>query len=199
MTSKHYSFSQLAMAAACGEQYRLKYVEGLADDITNVPAVAGSAFHQAVAEEEVRNFLTKSPATESNLIALTRMHAKKEALKYGGPYSLEFFGKQTYDWWMKTKVPILAANYTAVRDRQIELGWKIWGENGDIGVELECHVDFNDQQFLGYIDLVLVDPQGNIVLVDLKTGAAKESHAIQLHQYEAAFYEKTGIQAQYVS
>lgn len=204
----HLSFSQLKVAAECGEEYRLKYVEGFEDDQENVPALVGSAFHAAAQEAEIGWNLTHgTPVSGSEIFeyrieleqltrqAITRLMrekglAEKDLLVYGG---------QTLTKYRTEQVPKMVENYMEQRQLEVASNKFQWAikDSAALSTEVPCEVSIDDQLFVAHVDQVFHDSQGRVVIRDLKTGKPRAGHAVQLELYRLALFLQTGIQADY--
>jgi hypothetical protein len=82
-------------------------------------------------------------------------------------------------------------------DWRTDTGWQVLDlpEHDLVGVELPVEVDLGGMPVKGYIDRVFVTPAGEVVIVDLKTGARKPDSALQLGFYRAALIEQYDLTA----
>lgn len=65
-------------------------------------------------------------------------------------------------------------------------GWMFASFDGTIGIELAVDVKFGEVPVRGYIDVLMVDPDGQLICVDHKTGARAPEDHLQLALYACA-------------
>lgn len=199
----HLSFSQLALVSRCGEAYRRKYVEGHPVGPMSLPGLVGTAFHGAAVTFETTAFLNQWWGDMSGERTLVLANEAKDQLRAILDEAdldrdeIVYFGNQNLTWWLTEGLNRMAGVYTTFRESEHEAGWRLYGDHPLDALELECSINVAGVPFLGYIDAVMVDPDGNVVIRDLKTGASKEEHALQLEAYRVAFERSTGISADY--
>lgn len=178
----HASVSQLSLAASCGEAYRRRYIEG-EKDASGLPAEAGTAVHTAV--EVWESSFLDAPYSTLPASAGREIHelAKQSLRDVPGLRELRYYGKQDADWWFTEGLKVRVDNYLAYRADELDAGWTWERGLGASPFELELDVSFADRDFKGFIDQVLLDPRGRIVIRDLKCGREKPWHAMQLEFY----------------
>ena len=204
---EHLSFSQLELAANCGEAYRRRYVEGERGlDAMNVPALVGSAFHLSTQEFEVANDLQDDGGQgfewgkHANKALST---VTKDSVRYlideGGIDTDELihYGKQDLGYFLREGIPKLSRNYLARRQYEVEELGFTWAFSPEESIEIECRLEIAGHPFVAYIDQVFTDSQGRTVIRDLKTGKPKKSHVMQLEQYRLALKRAYGVEADY--
>ena len=202
----HISFSQMELAAQCGEAYRRKYIEGHPADSTNLPAMAGTAFHRAVQRWETAMYRQPQllhddfpwPDHVDVLEVMTKKALLDELDQFPGePEEVPYFGKQDLQHWRKEKLRGLAATYLDYRQLETSRGWHWVGAGPEEMLEVEVRALIGGHEFLGFIDMLFIDSSGRLVIRDLKTGEAKAFHAMQLEQYRLALKRATGVEADY--
>jgi len=92
-------------------------------------------------------------------------------------------------WWDKNGVEMVA-NYIRFREYG---GWQVAMINGEPAVEIELQVPVGDTFIKMAIDRVMVDPQGNYCIVDLKTGRRVPESTLQLGFYRYGLKKVYGI------
>lgn len=204
--AEHVSFSQVQLAAQCGEAYRRKYVEGEVVISENLPGMAGSAFHKAVEQWEgsmFRNEKLRDPdfPWPEHVEMLTIM-TKRVLLDLieefpGEPEEITTYGKQDLHHWQTEKIEGLAQTYLDYRQLEMERGWDWFGDSPEEMLEVEVRAEIGGFPFLAYIDMIYFDSQGRLVIRDLKTGEAKNYHTMQVEQYRLAVARTLGIEADY--
>lgn len=76
--------------------------------------------------------------------------------------------------------------------------WKIWEvQPGLPAIELSLNPVWNDIPVQMHIDRVMVTPEGELVVLDLKTGSSKPKSNLQLAFYAAGMEEILGVRPQY--
>lgn len=190
MTVAHASYSSVDSWLQCGEKYRLTRIVGVLED----PAwwsVGGSAVHRATEwwdlgmheELSVPDLFLKAFSEETQ-----RQASATDTL----PLTWRSSRNQDGEWW-KANGPAMVQSYIDWRD---ETGWQIIDlDDGTPGVEVPFEVTLADIPVKGYIDRVFVTPPGEVVIVDLKTGARKPASSLQLGYYRAALMMQYGVTA----
>lgn len=196
------SYSSLSAYAECGERWRLERGYKLSSR-SWFATVAGSAIHEITEAHDLveigRRTGSDVPSfkpTFDRLLAEQRergieVQASGKKLKNvgtgGGP------DKKNYDWWLHFG-PIFVEKWLSWKGNN---NWKIAiMPDGSAGIEVAVNSPMANENFLGYIDRVYITPQGDVVIVDLKTGAAPMS-ALQLGSYSVALWRTYGVRAEW--
>lgn len=207
--SDHISYSALSTYTDCGHKYYLTRVKNLPE----TPAwylVGGSAVHEAselfdkefpstFTDEDVARFNPTQTFSETWARALERQIESTgvgvEGFRAGGRVSKAWPEKENSDWWMYHG-PLMVKNWIDWRKGS---GWSIWEpQEGLFAVELGLDYSVSDETYVKmFIDRVMVTPSGEIVVMDLKTGARTPSSDLQLAVYAAGLEDKFGIRPQY--
>ncbi|MCX2949952.1 PD-(D/E)XK nuclease family protein [Lentzea sp. NEAU-D7] len=195
------SYSSLSSYSECGERWRLERGHKL-NGSTWYATVAGSAVHtitEAHDLNEVGRRVGEIPSfkeTFDSLLAKERKNGVEvkpsgKKLKNIGPTGGP--NKKDYEWWL-VYGPIYVEKWLAWKAAS---DWKIAIlPDGSVGIEVMVNEDIADESFLGYIDRVYITPDGQVVIVDLKTGAVPLS-SVQLGSYRVALWRKYGIDAEW--
>lgn len=97
---------------------------------------------------------------------------------------------ENLDWWNK-EGPELAANWMRFREHS---PWQIWiTPDGIPAIELEMHVEVNDVMVKMVLDRVMVNDQGELIIVDLKTGRRTPQSTLQLGFYRYGLWKTFDI------
>lgn len=199
----HLSYSAVDSLASCGERFRLERVV----QVEQEPAwwfIGGSAFHTAT------EIIDMSPYAEGDMIELDALPslwdtvldaAVAEAvpdgdvsvIRAGGRATKEWPNKENLDWWRQHGLEMLNTywnnNIAIARE-----GWDLWEVTpGSPAVELVFNVPIGDVLVKGAIDRVYINPDGEMVITDIKTGSRKPESAMQLGVYAVAIEYMTGV------
>lgn len=98
--------------------------------------------------------------------------------------------KEDGDWWQVNGEKMFD-NW--VNWRNGANGWVLWEHNGIPAIELGLNPIWNDVPVQMHIDRVMVNPDGELVVVDIKTGARTPTSDLQLAFYAAGLEEMLGI------
>jgi hypothetical protein len=94
------------------------------------------------------------------------------------------------EWWDKAG-PEYIANWMRFREHS---AWQIWTTpDGVPAIEIEMHVDVNGVIVKMILDRVMVNDQGELIIVDLKTGKRTPEATLQLGFYRYGLWKKYGI------
>lgn len=94
-------------------------------------------------------------------------------------------------WW-RANGPGMVDNWIKWRSAS---GWRVWTTpTGEPAIELSQEfVTPAGRQVKGFIDRVFITPTGELVIVDLKSGARSPESDLQLAFYRYCLYNTTGI------
>lgn len=94
-------------------------------------------------------------------------------------------------WWRENG-PGMVDNWIRWRSKS---GWRVWTTpGGDPAIELSQEfVTPSGKNIKGYIDRVFVTPEGELVIVDLKSGARTPESDLQLAFYRYCLYHTVGV------
>ncbi len=192
----HRSVSQYQGFAECGERYRLERVVR----VPQAPAVwfpGGTAFHE-VAERIVRDDwageLQSDEAYRDLYLAIFKGLLDDESRKTG--VKVEDFrtgGRASKAWpngndrsWYESEGPAMVDKFL---HWYRESGWRIAAlPGGDPAVEVRFNVNIGGVLVTGSVDAVYVNPDGELVAVDYKSGATTPTSKLQLATYAYALH-----------
>ena len=194
----HGSYSSLSSYLDCGWRYYLERVQKIPEN----PAwyfIGGSAVHAAT-EAHDRGVLDAAEklfhdAFERELAErMATTDVPEELWIAGGKATKEFPEKHNRAWWL-AKGPAMVQGWIDWRQRS---GWQIWSptEEANLGVELALMVNLGDVPVKMFIDRVMVTPDGQLVVVDIKTGMTEPESATQLGLYACGLELTFGIRPQ---
>lgn len=194
------SWSSVSSYAECG--YRWLLDRRLASEETQwLNTLGGSTLHE-VTEIEDRVRLGEDlaiPTFEEHLVKLISESPAGARIKVSGNkrVKLQFSGgpnKQDMEWWL-TYGPQMVEQW---RHFQEETGWAIATmPDGTPGIELDFEIEISGVPVRGSIDRVMLTPEGEIVIVDIKGG--RTSAVMQLGTYALAVDEVYGLEADWAT
>lgn len=187
----HLSYSALNTLTSCGERYRLQ--RGL--KISGVPSwaqVGGSAVHSMTEEYD------RDPGEPCDFETHLHMAVNDQEERSGFPSSefratgrasKQYPNKEDRAWWLENG-PIFVNNWVTWRQNS---PWDLLVHEGTPAIEVEILLsDLGGVPNKMYVDRVFVTPDGELVVLDLKTGARKPP-PFQLGQYKVGLEEGIGI------
>jgi hypothetical protein len=177
---KHISYSSLSTWQECGWKYYLTKVED-AQEAHAVWFTGGTAVHKAT---ELWDLQTPGDIPNAEMLWNKVWYdqvAEDEGL-HGDMSTWQFAKREDMSWWYGEGIWML--------DKWIEFR-KNWNVYEDF-VEKEYEIDIDNATVKMAIDRVMVDFEGNRVLLDIKTGASSQRHPLQLAVYAWAL-EKQGV------
>lgn len=192
------SYSSLSSYAECGMRWKLERGYGL-NRSTWFATVAGNTIHEITEYIDLKDlglFDGEIPSfkevfdrrlereREKGIEVKPSGRVLKEIGKAGGP------NKKDYAWWLLYGPGMVKAWV----DWKAKRGWTLAMLPEGPGVEVRIEQDMGGKPFLGFIDRVFVTEDGEIVLVDLKSGN-QPAGTLQLGNYRVGFYRQTGLMA----
>ena len=201
---EHLGFSQMNLAAACGEAYRRRYVEGEDPSVLNVPALCGSGLHEAIHlyETVYQSEINRPGFTVEEAHAKTLTGLAKDSVRQIlsendiDSETLVYYGKQDLPFYFREKIPKMAESYLVWRE--YEAGRTRWvSGHAQDSCEVHCRLEIAGHPFESTIDQVFYDPHDRLVIRDIKTGKAKPEHAMQIEQYRVSLARGHGLAADY--
>lgn len=195
----HLSYSSLDTFTQCGEKFRLSRIHRMPEE-QSWWLVGGSAFHKAT---EVLDLNPTSTDYEALFgMAWDEEVAKldlKQPVRAGGRATKEFPNKEDDKWWL-AQGPRMVQQYHQWRQ---DTGWHLYDMAGTPAVEWQFTLTLPNPiaapdaspelVVLGYIDRVFVTPDGEVIVVDLKTGSKEPASTTQLGVYAAALRQRGGV------
>lgn len=185
----HTSYSQITSWLHCGEQYRLTRVAG-APEWPSWWLAGGKAVHTTTEVYDLsepwdqRDFDVDVEFAKAWANEPTRHTAGR--FKDAEPRSSR---NQDEAWWLDNGPKMVHA---WIEWRKTS-GYQIAVINDTLAVELAVTATIAGTEVKGFIDRVMVDPQGNLMIVDLKTGARTPDSGLQLGVYRVMLQQTLGI------
>lgn len=198
LTGRGYlSYSAMSSYLECGNRFALERVY----NAPQTPAwwfLAGDAFHKATEDFDHADEFEPDQAEAHWHARWAEAMAEVEdpkALKAGGRKSAQWPDKENGDYWTATG-PSLMRLYAKWKQDVFEEGWQ-WLALPDGKPAIEVPVQFEAEDVLvkGYIDRVMVDPNGQVVVMDLKTGSREPASSLQLGVYALGLQRNLDIAA----
>lgn len=198
LTGKNYlSYSSLSTYVRCSEQYKLERVM----DAPRLDAwwfVGGKVVHSAT--EMLDKGESDDPIAAFNeqwelaLNDLTERDVDLTTMPAGGRASKAWPNREDHAWWAHNGPPMVV-NYHQWRKGIFAQGWQWFMVGDEPAIEVPIEIDFADQQILvkGFIDRALVNPYGELVVMDLKSGSYTPDDALQLATYALGMEETYGV------
>lgn len=192
LTGRDYlSYSSMSSYLECGKRFELERVWKAPES----PAwyfVGGDAVHGAT------EMLDKGE-TDDVTYAWNTCWAKAEVQlpegvepRAGGRKSTAWPNKENRDWWLHHGPKMVQAWV----DWRSTSGYQFLEmPDGSPAVEVPVVFEFDEVLVKGYIDRVMVDPNGQVVVVDLKTGSREPASSLQLAVYALGLQRTSGITA----
>ncbi len=184
---KHISYSSFTTWQECGWKYYLQKVEGV-QEAHAVWFTGGSAVHKATEYFDLENPKITDVSLSSLYLDTVWNRAWFEQVKTdeeinGDMNTWQFAKREDMSWWYGEGRWML--------EKWAKFRSNNWGIYQDF-VEKEYEIEIDDATVKMAIDRVMVDFEGNRVLLDIKTGASSQRHPLQLAVYAWAL-EKQGV------
>lgn len=193
--SSHLSFSQVSLLRRCGEAYRLQRVWKV-PEVPSWAQVGGGAVHSQTEAQDLHTLGGDPPKDfafymeEATAAQSERSGVDPKDFKATGRATKANPDKEDRKWWLANG-PAMCQRWTNWR---AAAPLDIWiSETGVPGIEIEFKVRLGEADVLGYIDRVMVDHRtGQLVVIDLKSGARKVAGDGQLGIYKIGLWETFG-------
>ena len=196
LTGRNYlSYSGMSAWLDCGKRFELERVY-------NAPQtkawwfLGGDAVHAA--SEAIDKGETDDPtvawaqAWEKSLSEIE----PGETLKAGGRKSKDWPDKESQAWWEYYGPQFVASWQRWVQEKFNEgWSWLHYGPNDEPAIEVPVQFVTSEVTVKGYIDRVMVDPNGQVVVIDLKTGSREPASSLQLAIYSLGLQRNLGVTA----
>jgi putative RecB family exonuclease len=155
----HLSYSQVACYLSCPLQYRLKYLDKVEPAFNSAALAFGSAIHEAVAAFH-QSRLEADPLSSDQMLDVYRDQWRRAG-------QVKFFNGDSENTLLEKARQMLQVFHESA-DQNVQV----------IGVEEFFEIPLGGLPlFQGYIDLIEQSPDGEVILVDLKTASKKLSQS----------------------
>tara|TARA_R110002020_G_scaffold26085_3_gene84426 strand:- start:1621 stop:2418 length:798 start_codon:yes stop_codon:yes gene_type:complete len=170
----------------CGQRFELERVLGAPQDLAWW-FIGGNAVHTATEMLDKGEVLSPELAwNEAWREATNYLGADESAIRAGGRKSNEWPNKEDRSWW-EHHGPLFTQSWFDWMAHKRASGWSLLQVPiaGDpAAVEVAFTMTLSDEVIVkGYVDRVMVDPNGQVVVVDLKTGSRPPKSSLQLAVY----------------
>lgn len=198
MRSEHLSNSQLNSFLSCGKSFQLARIF----DAPRQPTVwlpAGVALHEVVHEINLHKsgLLPAFDIADRFREVFTAQILRQEESsgvanadwKRAGRLTKDKPNKEDVAWWMGDGASqcITYSNWLA------SSGWSLFSHENILLAEYETTAEFGGVEVKGFLDAVMVDPNGRLVVVDYKSGTRTPANKSQLGLYSAALRRTLGV------
>lgn len=209
----HLSFSQTSTFLSCGAKYRLERLEGHRGT-PNWASLGGSAVHGLT---EARDRLLWEHGVQSDPVTVDEFRTefekyivKEEELSGVGREHFRHTGRKSKDWPDKW-----GYDYWMVMGPQWVAGWESWCamtpwtiinpiyQDTNVSpffvssIEMEFELKLGTTKVRGAIDRVMEMPNGDLVVVDIKTSMRAPKSPEQLGLYACAVESVYGVRPKY--
>lgn len=122
---------------------------------------------------------------------IERSDSKPEEWRSGGRKTKQYPDKENADWWL-TNGPLMVERWIAWRNG--EHTYKLWEPTPGVpAIELGINPIWNDVPVQMHIDRVMINEDGELVVIDLKTGSRNPTSDLQLAFYAVGIESIFGI------
>lgn len=193
------SFSRMSSWLSCGEKFRLSYIEAVPREPQGA-LIGGSAIHSTIEEGEREGVRDIRPLVEifSRLfIEELQLVGGPEKVRWSGRTSKAYPDREDHRWWADN-APLMLQNYLDVRAEDDSEGVQIKQD----GIEVKVLTQLpSGTPLLGYLDVFIVDADGEAIVRDWKSGKVGGINGLQLATYAWAWNQITGtlpVRGEYV-
>jgi len=189
----HVSYSSFDTYQQCGEKFRLTRVLQV-EEGDAWWFYGGTAFHTAAEWWDLGDAHALPEIWKGAWDKATENLDPKKDIRAGGRATKAYPDKENDAWWNEHG-PKMLEDYVKWRNTS---GWEIYTDNGVPFVEWEFTVSFpregkDEVAVKGFIDRVFVNPEGELIVCDLKTGSREPASTTQLGTYAVAMGQRGGV------
>ena len=177
VTGKDYlSHSAISAYSRCSEQFRLERIEKI-PTTGSWAMFGGKVFHTASEYLDKAQVLTVQRAVEDAWAHEEKHSASLDSLRPGGRGKVE-----NGDWW-RDFLPTALQRYADWVQGRLDAGWDWLQVGGKPGIEFSVRGQIGGVPALGYVDRAMVSPDGQVFLIDLKTGKSRSQEQLDVYAH----------------
>lgn len=192
---EHLSWSQVSEYARCSKAYQLRRLY----EAPVTPATwlfGGSLVHTAIEMYNLALVAGESPDPEVVWAAAVEKTTEEQALRNPVPFHewrKPFRGGLDIGGWIDTGIVHLEAWITFLADTDWSIA-RLADGTPLVEIDLTCEYGWGEEKFTvkGAADVVMQQPSGELVLLDIKTGSKMPNNFLQLGLYSCSM-ERLGM------
>ena len=189
---KYVSHSAMNTWLNCGWQYYLSRIVNV-EEQPSYWLVGGKAVHEAT---EIYDLESDTTMFDSTAVFNMRWDANfKESdngkpFRAGGRATKAYPNKEDAQWWLDNG-PKMVDFWVQFRE---DSGWKLYElPTGKVSVETELNFEIQGVEVKGFLDRLMVSPEGELVVVDIKTSGKPPATNTQLGIYAILVEKILGV------
>lgn len=189
---KYVSHSAMNTWLNCGWQYYLSRIVNV-EEQPSYWLVGGKAVHEAT---EIYDLESDTTMFDSTAVFNMRWDANfKESdngkpFRAGGRATKAYPNKEDAQWWLDNG-PKMVDFWVQFRE---DSGWKLYElPTGKVSVETELNFEIQGVEVKGFLDRLMVSPEGELVVVDIKTSSKPPATNTQLGIYAILVEKILGV------
>lgn len=172
LSELHISHSQLFTYLACSLKYKFKYVLGMPPERIGLALPFGTAIHKALE----RYYQVFAKGRIEQLPILQELFTEVLNQQLSDKEDLIVFSKTMPD--ADSALVMGRAMIKAFHEAVDPVGWKVAGIELPLSASLYTDAgDPTEFKLIGFLDLLLEDPNGEVIVIDHKTAARAKSQA----------------------
>ena len=189
---KYVSHSAMNTWLNCGWQYYLSRIVNV-EEQPSYWLVGGKAVHEAT---EIYDLESETTVFDSTAVFNMRWNANfaesdnGKEFRAGGRASKAYPNKEDAQWWLDNG-PKMVDFWVQFRE---DSGWKLYElPTGNPAVETELNYEIQGVEVKGFLDRLMVSPEGELVVVDIKTSSKPPATNTQLGIYAILVEKILGV------
>jgi hypothetical protein len=189
---KYVSHSAMNTWLNCGWQYYLSRIVNV-EEQPSYWLVGGKAVHEAT---EIYDLESETTMFDSTAVFNMRWNANfadsdnGKEFRAGGRASKAYPNKEDAQWWLDNG-PKMVDFWVQFRE---DSGWKLYElPTGKVSVETELNFEIQGVEVKGFLDRLMVSPEGELVVVDIKTSSKPPATNTQLGIYAILVEKILGV------
>jgi putative RecB family exonuclease len=186
------SYSQLTEWMKCGESFRLTRRIGIKEQ-PSVWLPGGTAFHNTSEHIDhdtlYQESIKQTWLSEWRAAVQAQIDSAPDEYKDPADWRVAGRGKETMAWWEEQGAK-WAQMYADWRTRS---GLTVFVDGDRVLIEAELMPILGDVPVKMYPDRIMVDQHGQLLVVDIKTGASEQPSSLQLGVYKVGVEKLLGL------